>query len=149
MLVENSMEMNAPLEQVYALAKDVYSCPEEFLPGVKSIRVVERSADGKRIVSEWESMVKEFRALVRWTVEDIWDDNAHAYKSSLIKSNYYTYSGHCTFTDLGSGTRVESKIEVDCDLPRVGAHIKRFIANKIHQNINHMFTAIKARVETA
>ena len=146
MIVQNSMEIKGPLQQVYALAKDVYSYPE-FMPDIKSIKVIERSENGNRIVSEWAGLVKEFGAIIEWTAEDIWDDQANTCKSSILKSNYYTYMGQWTFTDLGDGTRVDSEIEIDCDIPRIGTHVKKFIAKKMQANLDHMLTSIKARVE--
>lgn len=146
MIVQNSVEINGPLQQVYALAKDIYSHPE-FMPDIKSVKVIERSEDGSRIVSEWAGVVKEFRALIQWTAEDIWDDQTNTCKSTLLKSNYYMYEGQWKFTDLGECTRVDSEIEVDCDIPRIGKHVKTFVAKKMKKNLDNMLLSIKARIE--
>jgi coenzyme Q-binding protein COQ10 len=145
-IVQNSIDIKGSLKEVYALAKDIYSYPE-FMPDIKSIKVIERSEDGRRIVSEWAGIVREFRAVVQWTAEDIWDDETYTCKSSLVKSNYYTYEGQCKFIDLGDCTRVESEIEVDCDIPRIRKHVKGFVAKKMKQNLDNMLASIKARVE--
>lgn len=147
MLVRNSMEINGPIERVYALTKEVYTCADS-MPDVKSIRVVERSADGSRVITEWEVTAKEFRALIRWTTEDIWDDSAYTCKSSILKSSYYTYSGVCTLTDMGGKTRFDSEVEIECDLPRVGTHVKNYIARKLQANVDSMLVFVKAKIES-
>jgi len=148
MLVRNSMEIDGPVEQVYALARDIYACADA-MPDVKSVKVVERSPDGSRVIAEWEVMAREFRALIRWTTEDIWDDTAYTCKSSILKSDYYTYSGQCTLTDLGGRTRFESEVEIECDLPRVGSHVKNYIARKLEANVDSMLAVIKAKIEVS
>jgi len=145
--VESSIEINGPIDEVYSLAKDVESFPE-FMPDVKSIRVVERSDDGKRTVCEWVGIVKEFRTTIKWTEEDIWDDDAHTCVFSLVKGDYSKYSGVWTFTDLGGRTRFDSEIEVEYDVPLVGALIKGIIAKKMKQNVDNMLAAIKERVDS-
>ena len=68
-IVNSSIDIDGPIEQVYALAKDIEAFPE-FMPDVKSVKVLERSEDGQRTVSKWEAPVKEFKMTVKWTEED-------------------------------------------------------------------------------
>jgi ribosome-associated toxin RatA of RatAB toxin-antitoxin module len=145
--VESSVEINGPIENVFALAKNVESFPE-FMPDVKSITVLERSADGLRTVCEWVGIVKEFKTTIKWTEEDIWDDDAHTCVFSLMKGDYSKYSGKWKFTDLGGRTRFDSEIEVEYDVPLVGALIKGLIARKMKENVDGMLAAIKERVES-
>jgi len=147
-LVQSSVEINGPLEQVYALAKDIESFPE-FMPDLKSVKVVERSEDGSRIVSDWVGIVKEFKTFVKWTEQDIWDDAAKTCTFSLVKGDYSKYSGFWKFTDLGGKTRFDSEIEVEYDVPLIGALIKGLIAKKMKDNVDNMLAAIKQKVETA
>lgn len=140
--VENSIEINGELAQVYALAKDIYSFPE-FIPDVRSVKIVERSDDDGRIVSEWAGIVNEFRRLIVWSGEEVWDDEAHTCNFSLLEGEHGTYSGVWTLTDLGDSTRFDSQINVECDIPL----IKGYIAKKVRSNMDSMLTAIKAKVE--
>ena len=144
--VESTIEINGPIDEVYALAKNIESFPE-FMPDVKSVKVLERSEDGCRIVSEWVGIVKEFKTTVKWTEEDIWDDAAHTCTFSLIKGDYSVYSGLWKFVDLGGRTRFDSEIEVEYDVPLIGALIKGIIAKKMKENVDNMLTAVKAKVE--
>lgn len=146
--VRSSIEIDGPLEQVYALAKDIESFPE-FMPDLKSVKIVERSEDGNRVVSEWVGVVKEFKTLVKWTEEDTWNDAAHTCTFRLVKGDYSKYSGEWRFTELGGRTRFESEIEVEYDVPLIGALIKGLIAKKMKENVDNMLAAIKARVEAA
>ncbi len=145
-VVSSSIEIDGPLERVYALAKDIESFPE-FMPDLKSVKVVERSEDGRRIVSDWVGIVKEFNTQIKWTEEDIWDDDAHTCTFSLVKGDYSKYGGEWKFTDLGGRTRFDSEIEVEYDVPLIGALIKGLIARKMQENVDNMLAAIKQKVE--
>ena len=145
-IVQSSIEINGPIEQVYALAKDVESFPQ-FMPNLKSVKVVECSDDGGRTITEWVGIVKEFKTTIKWTEEDIWDDQAKTCVFSLVKGDYSKYSGEWRFTDVGGKTRFESEIEVEYDVPLIGPLIKGIIAKKMKENVDNMLAAIKARVE--
>ena len=145
-VIQSSVEINGPLEQVYALAKDIETFPE-FMPDLKSVKVVESSEDGSRIVSDWVGIVKEFKTFVKWTEEDIWDEKAHTCTFTLVKGDYSKYSGFWKFTDLGGKTRFDSEIEVEYDVPLIGALIKGLIAKKMKDNVDNMLAAIKQQVE--
>ena len=144
--VQSSIEINGALEEVYALAKDVESFAE-FMPDLKSVKIVERSDDGSRTVSEWVGIVKEFKTTLKWTEEDIWDDAAKTCKFSMIKGDYSKYLGLWTFKDIGGKTQFDSEIEVEYDVPLVGALIKGLIAKKMKENVDNMLLAIKQKVE--
>lgn len=144
--VSSSIEIDGPIDEVYALARRIEEFPE-FMPDVKSVRVVERSEDGSRTVSEWVGIVKEFKTTIKWTEEDIWDDQARTCVFTLLKGDYSKYAGKWVFTDLGGRTRFDSEIEVEYDVPLVGALIKGLIAKKMKENVDNMLQAIKQRVE--
>ena len=146
--VQSSIEIDGPLANVYALAKDIESFPE-FMPDLKSVKVIERSDDGSRVVSQWVGIVKEFKTTIRWTEEDIWDDQATTCTFGLVKGDYSTYSGVWRFTDLGGKTRFESEIHVEYDVPLIGSLIKGLIARKMKENVDNMLAAIKRKVEQA
>lgn len=145
-IVKSSVEINGPIEVVYALAKSVESFPE-FMPDVKSVKILERSEDGNRTVSEWVGTVKEFKMTIKWTEEDIWDEEARTCNFSLIKGDYSKYNGAWAFIDLGGRTRFESEIEVEYNVPMIGALIKGLIAKKMKENVDNMLAAVKAKVE--
>ena len=145
-IVNSSIDIDGPIEQVYALAKDIEAFPE-FMPDVKSVKVLERSEDGQRTVSKWEAPVKEFKMTVKWTEEDVWDDQARTCDFKLLEGDYSKYSGVWTFTDLGGRTRFDSQIEVEYNVPLIGPLIKGLIAKKMKENVDNMLQAIKQKVE--
>ncbi len=145
-VVQSSIEINGPIDKVYELAKRVESFPE-FMPDLKSVKIVERSEDGTRTISEWVGIVKEFKTTIKWTEEDIWDDAAKTCKFRLIKGDYSKYEGEWHFIDLGGRTRFDSQIEVEYDVPLIGALIKGLIAKKMKENVDNMLDAIKKKVE--
>ncbi|NLN78864.1 MAG: hypothetical protein GX141_08100 [Armatimonadetes bacterium] len=147
-VVQSSIEINSPLEQVYALARSIESFPE-FMPDLKSVKIVERSEDGNRIVSDWVGTVKEFKMSIKWTEQDIWDEEARTCTFSLIKGDYSKYRGMWKFTDLGGATRFDSEIEVEYDVPMIGALIKGIIAKKMKENVDNMLAAVKKKAEQA
>jgi len=146
-IINSTIEINGPIEAVYALAKDVEAFPE-FMPDVKSVRIVETNSDGSRVVSEWVGIIKEFKATIKWTEEDIWDDAAKTCRFSLVKGSYQKYGGLWTFTELGGRTRFDSEIEFEYEVPLVGALIKGLIVKKMQENVDNMLAAIKERVES-
>jgi uncharacterized membrane protein len=145
-IVSSSIEINGPIEAVYAQAKRIEEFPE-FMSDLKSVNVLERSEDGSRTVSEWVGIVKEFKTTIKWTEEDIWDDTAKTCVFTLVKGDYTKYSGKWAFTDLGGRTRFDSEIEVVYNVPLVGAIIKGLIAKKMKENVDNMLQAIKGKVE--
>ena len=144
--VSSTIEINGPIEEVYALAKEVETFPE-FMPDLKSVKIIEKSADGSRVVSEWVGIIKEFKATIKWTEEDIWDDAAKTCTFSLVKGSYQKYGGHWTFTDLGGRTRFDSEIDFEYEIPLIGALIKGIIVQKMQENVDNMLAAIKEKVE--
>ncbi|MCE5313559.1 MAG: SRPBCC family protein [Armatimonadota bacterium] len=145
-IVKSSIEINGAIDDVYALAKNVEAFPE-FMPDLKSVKVVEASNGGARTITEWVGIVKEFKTTLKWTEEDIWDDQAKTCKFTLVKGDYSKYAGLWTFTGLGATTKFDSEIEVEYDVPLVGALIKGLIAKKMKENVDNMLSAIKREVE--
>src|SRR5579862_8022078 len=68
--VNVSVWINAPVERVYAIAKDNATFPE-YMKDVQSITKVEE--EGNRVVSDWVGIISTFGIKIRWRQEDIWD----------------------------------------------------------------------------
>ncbi|MBO7393900.1 MAG: SRPBCC family protein [Abditibacteriota bacterium] len=144
-IVKSSIDVNAPLDVLYNTAKDIEAFPE-FMSDVKSVEILERKPDGT--VSSWVGIVKEFATTIKWVEDDTWDDEAKTCVFKLVKGDYSKYSGVWTFTDLGGGkSRFESEIEVEYDVPMIGALIRGLIAKKMKENVDGMLKAIKEKIE--
>ncbi|MFP3903789.1 MAG: SRPBCC family protein, partial [Armatimonadota bacterium] len=55
--VESTVTIDAPLDDVYALARDIEAFPE-FMDDVEEVEILEKTPD--RQVSRWVGVVKEF-----------------------------------------------------------------------------------------
>jgi ribosome-associated toxin RatA of RatAB toxin-antitoxin module len=144
--VESSVVINAPLEDVFACAKNIEVFPE-FMPDVKSVKILEKSDDGNHTISEFVAIVKEFRATIKWTEDDIWDPQAHTCKFTLVKGDFKTYDGLWTFEEVSGGTNFTSVIEYEYDIPLIGPMITTLVNRKMQENVDNMLAAIKAKLE--
>jgi ribosome-associated toxin RatA of RatAB toxin-antitoxin module len=145
--VENEVLIHADVERVYAIARDVEAFPE-FMPDVKSVRVLERSEDGRRTVVEWVGLIPEFKQTVKWVEEDVWNDAEHTCQFRLVRGDFKEYSGLWRFTPEAAATRFESRVSYDYDIPLIGPLIKGVIRKKMQENVDGLLAAIKVRAET-
>jgi uncharacterized membrane protein len=80
--VNSSIEIAAPLDRVYAIAKDNESFPD-FMDDVQSLTPVE--SEGGRVVSDFVGVVAAFALKIRWRQEDLWDDTTHTCKFKQLE----------------------------------------------------------------
>lgn len=142
--VETTVWINAPLEHVYEIAKDNESFPE-FMEDLISLTVIEK--EGNRTVSEWVGLIKQFRVKVRWTQEDIWDDDAHTCKSTQVKGDYDKLDALWEFKEENGGTRFNSFVEYEYNVPTLGILVKKVIHGIVVKNLDNTLKAIKDRAE--
>src|SRR5438034_10937634 len=117
--VKNTLLIQADADRVYQIARDVEAFPE-FMPDVKSVRVLERSDDGRRTVVEWVGLIQEFKTTVKWVEEDRWDDTAHTCDFTLVRGDFKTYGGQWRFEPTPNGTRFTSIVDYEYDIPLIG-----------------------------
>lgn len=146
--VESSIIINGSIEDVYSLARNVESFPE-FMPDLKSVRIVEQNEDGSRVVSEWVGLVKEFKTTLKWIEEDLWDHEARTCDFKLVKGDYKSYSGRWTFTQTEGGVKFDSVVEFEYDVPLIGPLIRNLITKKMKENLDNMLSALKTKIEQA
>ena len=144
--LENAITIKADVETVYRTARDVERFPE-FMPDVKSLRVLERSEDGRRTVVEWVGLIPEFKISVKWVEEDRWDDTAHTCDFHLVRGDFKSYGGRWEFIPNPDGTRFTSIVDYEYDIPLIGPLIKGLIFKKMGENVDRLQAALKERVE--
>lgn len=144
--IELSAQINAPLERVYAIAKDVESFPQ-FMADLKSLVVLERSPDGSRTVTEWVGYVPQFRLNVKWTEEDIWDDQAKTCHFKQLKGDYDRMVGEWRFTESNGGTEFISILDYEFNVPLLGPLVQKVVQHLVKQNLQGVLNGIKARAE--
>jgi carbon monoxide dehydrogenase subunit G len=106
----STAEIDAPLEQVWALIEDVEKAPQ-WQGGLKSMRAVERDDEGRAIVCESESdaKVRTIKSTVRFRYEP-----PSRLSWSQEKGELKSVDGSWELEDLGSGrTRAVYALEVD------------------------------------
>lgn len=142
--VETSVWIQAPLARVYEIAKDNGSFPD-FMSDVKSVEITER--DGSRVVSDWVGIVPTFGLKVRWTQEDVWNDDAKTCTFRQLKGDYDQMDGVWNFVEENNGTRFSSVVNYEYSVPGLGALVKKVIHNIVIKNMDGVLGAIKARAE--
>ncbi|MDQ2733228.1 MAG: SRPBCC family protein [Armatimonadota bacterium] len=144
--LQSSRDIAADIDTVYALARRVEDFPN-YMPDVRSIKLLEQSPDGSRTVTEWVGIVEQFNQTVRWTEEDIWDHTAHTCQFKQIKGDYSAYSGEWRFIEIPSGTRFESTLHFEYNIPLIGALIQGIIARLMKTNLENTLKAIAEQAE--
>jgi ribosome-associated toxin RatA of RatAB toxin-antitoxin module len=146
-ILELETTIDAPLDHVYAVAKNIESFAS-FIPDVESIKIVERDENTGRVVADWVGLIPEFHQKIRWTEEDFWDDVAHTCTFKQLKGEYKVFEGVWIFETTESSTRFKSTLNYDLEIPLIGAIIKKLVAKKVHDNISQILSAIKDRAES-
>ncbi len=143
--IDTSVLIDAPIERVYAIAKNGESFPE-FMEDVESVEVIER--EGGRVVSEWVGRVPTFGMKIRWRQEDLWDDSRHTCGFKQVKGDYDEMSGTWTFTEEAGGTRFDSQLHYEYVVPGLGPLVGRVIYGLVVKNMEGVLGAIKSRAES-
>ncbi len=144
--VETTTVIHAPIDKVYAIARDNRSFPD-FMEDVKSLTVTEE--DGDRIVSDWVGVVSAFNIKVRWTQEDVWDPGEHTCKFRQLKGDYDKMEGTWKLIDMGQNmTRFESHVDYEYVVPGLGPLVKKVIHSLVVKNLDSVLAAIKTRAES-
>ena len=144
-VVNSSVVIQAPVEEVMALARDVEKFPE-FMENVLSVEILEEDSNG-RVVSRWKAAIPELRISETWTEEDLWDMAERTCRFRQVQGNYKTYQGEWRFTPVAEGTRFDSTLEIEYDVPLIGPLIKGIVAKKAKENLDATLAAIKNRAE--
>lgn len=144
-VVQATVEVQAPLQKVFELARNIEAFPE-FMPDVQEVEVLERGEDGRQ-VSRWVGIVKEFKRTITWTEEDYWDEANYVCTFKQTEGDFSVYQGTWRFEERDGGTWVEMELEYEYDVPLIGALIKNLLRKKMQENCDNMLLAIKAEAE--
>ena len=142
--VTAEVTVNAPLERVYSLAKDIERFPE-FMEDVEEVEILSQSPE--RQVSRWVGVVRELGRKIEWTEEDFWNDDEHVCRFRQIEGDFTSYEGVWCFEPQGDGTRVKLEVTYEYRVPLVGALIQNLLRKKVQQNCQSMLEALKREAE--
>ncbi len=140
--VEASIVIRAPLERVYALAKDVERFPD-FMPDLESVAVVERLPGGT--VTEWVGVVQGRK--IRWVEEDEWNDTLHTCAFRQRTGDFSHYAGTWRFEAVPEGTRTSLGVNFELDIPLAGALLSNLVKVLMRKNCESMLAALKGQLE--
>lgn len=130
--VETSVLIPAPLETVYAIAKDTARYPD-YMKEVQSITILEQ--EGGRVLADWVGVITQFGLKVRWRQEEIWDDATHSSKFHQVQGDYDMMEGAWRFAEEAGGTRFEQSLEYEYNVPTLGPLVKRVIHAVVRSNL--------------
>lgn len=143
--ITSQIQIAAPVEVVYELAKDIEAFPE-YMPDIKEVTIVER--DGNELISRWGSYVKEFARTVKWIEKDHWDDEQRVCTFSQLEGDFTQYEGEWYFEPDGEGSQMRLIVRYELKLPLVGALIQGLLKKKVQENSDNMLAALKKRAES-
>lgn len=142
--VESEILIRAPLDQVYALARDIERFPQ-FMEDVEAVTILEQTPE--RQLSRWVGAIRELRRTVTWTEEDFWDDQQHLCVFRQTEGDFTEYSGRWEFVPEGESTRVRLRVDYEYRVPLVGALIQSLLLKKMQANTQAMLTALQREAE--
>lgn len=142
--VETTLWIDAPLDKVYAIAKQSEAYPE-YMKDVQSVTPVER--EGNRVVADWVGLVPQFLLKVRWRQEELWDDATTSSAFRQIQGDYDSMSGTWRFTAENGGTRFDQTMDYEFNVPTLGPIVKKVILGITRKNLENIGEAIKKRAE--
>ena len=143
--VKSQIEVNAPVDKVYATARNIERFPE-FMEDVLSVEILEQTPE--RQVSRWSSIIKEFNRTIKWTEVDYWDDEAKTCRWEQTEGDFSKFEGTWEFVAAGDNeTLAKLEIEYEYNVPLIGALIQNLVKKKMQSNVESMLAAIKAEAE--
>jgi len=142
--VQSKVIIAAPLDQVYALARDIERFPD-FMADVQDVKILEQTP--QRQLSRWVGVIKEFKRTIEWTEEGFWDDAEHTCRFQQTEGDFSEYSGTWDFKQADAGTEVVLDLSYEYDIPLIGNLIKGLLLKKMQQNCDSMLAAIKSKAE--
>ena len=147
--IEQSVTINAPIDQVYRIAKKVEDFPQ-FMADLQSLNVLERSNDGLTTTTEWVGLIREFRMSVKWVQQDRWDDSAHRDDFVMLRGDMDRMEGYWKFSSPeAESTQFDSMVDYEYNVPLIGPMVKSLIKKKMTDNLQATMDAIKRKSEGA
>jgi len=132
----STADIDAPLDQVWALVEDVEAAPQ-WQGGLKSLRALDRDGDGRAVRCETESdaKVKSVKSIVRFTY-----DGPTKLTWTQEKGDLKSLEGSWTLEDLG-GDRTRATYAIDADLGRT---LGLLIRGPVVDVLRHMLAGARA-----
>ncbi|MCH8273843.1 MAG: SRPBCC family protein [Armatimonadetes bacterium] len=146
-IVELTKRIEAPPDAVMDIALDIERFPE-FMPDVKSLKVLERKEDRTYARSEWVGRIPQFGVTVRWEQEERWDFDKRRSDFRQLSGDYDKLEGYWEFREADGGTEFVAYLDYEYNVPLLGSLLKKVVHHIVKQNIDGIMEAIKKRAES-
>lgn len=133
--------VRAPVGQVFSVARQVERFPE-WLEYVTSVRVLERSEDGKVVVSEWEASVPMLGLKAKWVERDEWDEEQKVCRFALQEGDLDKYEGDWFFEPHPEGTKMRLIVSYEYRVPIGGALVQQLVRKIVEQMAQKLLDGI-------
>ncbi len=146
--IELNLHIAAPMSKVVQVARETERYPE-FMPDVKSLTILEKSADGTYLKTSWAGRIPQFGLTVRWTQEETWTVTDGYAKSDFkqIEGDYDKMEGWWKFSEQDGGCKFECFLDYEYNVPLLGPLVKKVIRHIVEQNLLGIMNAIAKRAK--
>lgn len=142
-VIEVRRVLAAPLEKVIEVAKNVEAYPQ-FMPDVRSVKVLESSDEGRLQKVEWVGVIKQFAREIRWIQQDRWVSPTRV-EFNQIQGDYDKMVGYWEFTDSEGSTEFTNVLDYEYRVPLLGALVTRVVEFLVRQNLESIMDGIEKR----
>ncbi len=133
----------APIDKVIAVAKAVEDYPQ-FMPDVRSVKVLESQDDGRLQKVEWVGVIRQFAREIRWVQEDHWVSPTRV-DFHQLQGDYDKMEGYWEFTDSDGSTEFTNVLDYEYRVPLLGALVTKVVEFLVRQNLESIMDGIEKR----
>ncbi len=141
--VKESIEINAPADVVYDIAKNSEEFPN-FMPDVKKVEILEEKENG--VISKWTVEIDGTSFI--WKEEDIYDDDNLTITFKALEGDVDKFEGYWKIIPENSKSLVELFVAFDINMPGLAALILPTLERKLRENVRSMLQAVKEKAES-
>jgi ribosome-associated toxin RatA of RatAB toxin-antitoxin module len=142
-VIEVRRVLSAPLDRVVAIAKNVEDYPQ-FMPDVKSVKILESRDEGRIQKVEWVGIIKQFGREIRWIQEDRWI-TPYRVEFSQVQGDYDKMEGYWEFKADGETTEFTNVLDYEYRVPLLGALVTKVVEFLVRQNLESIMDGIEKR----
>ncbi len=139
--IEKSIEVNAPVEKVYAVLQQVEQFPQ-FLPYVKSVSVVENNPPD--VVLDWAVTAPGVGMEVRWRARHTTHPDAYTITVKPEGDSLVSLFGEWRAEATETGSRLIASLEYEAKVPPMFAAIAQKAVDEI---VNGWLQGFKKQAE--
>lgn len=142
-IIEVRRVLAAPVTRVVEIAKAVEDYPQ-FMPDVKSVKVLESQDDGRLQKVAWVGLIRQFNREIKWVQEDHWV-SPHRVEFRQVEGDYDKMEGYWEFVDADGKTEFTNVLDYEYRVPLLGALVSRVVEFLVRQNLESIMDGIEKR----